>query len=96
MSDLKEKEAQLEKGKGKAIFLDFNENDFLKEGKHSFFKAAISYQWQGIAYLLLIKSSYNLFSALEDAINLDLYQLSITLLNKYPNDKSIMNTNALK
>lgn len=40
-----------------------------------------------------MQSNYNLFNALEDAINVDLYQLSITLLAKYPSDLTVRNVN---
>ncbi|KAL4491479.1 hypothetical protein ABPG72_008135 [Tetrahymena utriculariae] len=87
------KEQFKQKGLDNLVFQEFRVRGDLPLGKHSFFKAAITFQWQGIAYLLLMKSNYNLFNALEDAIKIDLYQLSITLLYKYPEDKTITQCN---
>ncbi|EAS02069.2 WGR domain protein (macronuclear) [Tetrahymena thermophila SB210] len=88
------KEQFKEKGLDNLVFQEFRVRGDLPLGKHSFFKASITFQWQGIAYLLLIKGNYNLFNALEDAIKIDLYQLSITLLFKYPEDETITQCNS--
>jgi hypothetical protein len=43
----------------------------------------VRYEWQGIAYLLLLKSEYNLVSAVEDAIVENKFQLVHSLLMKF-------------
>ena len=67
-------------------------NKWRIEGKFSFFKIAIKYGWQGIAYLLL-QHGFDLHEAIEDSINEVQYHLVNTLLSKVPKDEVVQKSN---
>lgn len=67
--------------------------NILTNGKHPFFKVAISQGWQGVAYLLLQKG-YSPIKAVENSLNQSLFNFVLTLLGKIDNKSSFQERNS--
>jgi hypothetical protein len=65
----------------------------IPEEPRTMFRIAINHGQQGLAYSML-DEGYNLMQAMQDAMDEKKFQLCLTLLYKYPDDRIVQQKNS--